>query len=267
MSLKTCIVIPARYDSKRFPGKPLHAVIGGKTLIERVWRIAAAVKGVAGVYIATDSERIADHVRGFGGISLMTPADVPSGTDRVHAALAQMSADIQAVVNLQGDVPLTPPWVVQALVDEISQADGPPIATPAVELTPDQVQALETAKLTAPSSGTTVVTDVSGHALYFSKYILPFRRDAYPAPVLRHIGLYAYRRDALARLIAIPPTMLEKAEGLEQLRALESGIPIKVVKVDYRGRTHHSIDHPNDVAIAEAILLREGEFEDQALNH
>ena len=267
MSLRTCIVIPARYDSKRFPGKPIHAMIGGVTLIERVWRIAQSIQRVAGVYVATDDIRIADHVRSFGATPVMTPSDVASGTDRVHAALATLDPDIEAVVNLQGDAPLTPPWVVQALVDEIARDDGPAMVTPAVVLTPEQVQALEEAKQSAPSSGTTVVIGSSGHALYFSKHILPFRRDNYPAPVWRHIGLYAYRRETLSRLVALPPTMLEKAEGLEQLRALESGIPIKVVPVDYRGRTHHSIDHPNDVAIAEAILKHEGEFEDRAASH
>ena len=260
MSIATSIIIPARYASKRFPGKPINAIIKGKSLIERVWQLAMSVDEVAGVYIATDHAEIADFATGFGANVLMTETSIASGTDRAYAGLAQLPADIGAVVNLQGDAPLTPPWVIQALVDAIRRPDGPAMATPAVRLTPAQLAALEASKLSSPSSGTTVVVSSTGHALYFSKHILPFRRDAYPAPVLRHVGLYAYRREALARLVALPPSPLELAEGLEQLRALEAGMPIKVIEVDYRDRTHHSIDHPNDIAIAEAIIAAEGEL-------
>jgi 3-deoxy-manno-octulosonate cytidylyltransferase (CMP-KDO synthetase) len=262
MPLKTCIIIPARYDSKRFPGKPVNAVIAGQSLIQRVWRIASCAASSEDVYVATDNDIIARHVEGFGGRVVMTPSDVATGTDRVHAALQRLPADYQAVVNLQGDAPLTPPWVVRALMDEISREDGPPIATPAVLLSDEQLEAFEESKVASPSSGTTVVMSASHRALYFSKLVMPFRRDNYPARVYRHVGLYAYRRDALAHLVTIPPTMLEQSEGLEQLRALESDIAIQVVEVDYRGRTHHSIDHPNDVPIAETIIYAEGELED-----
>ncbi len=260
MSKPTCIIIPARYASKRLPGKPINAVITGQSLIERVWNLANKVQGIEGVYVATDDERIVRHVESFGGKALMTASELPSGTDRTHAALQLLPESIAAVVNLQGDAPLTPPWVIQALVDEISRPGGPPIATPAVELSESQLEDFAASKLSSPSSGTTVVVSVSGRALYFSKQILPFSRDRRHSPVLRHIGMYAYGREALARLVAIPPTPLEETEGLEQLRALESNIDIKVVKVDYRGRTHHSIDHPNDIAIAEDIIAREGEL-------
>ena len=260
MPLKTCIIIPARYASKRLPGKPITAMIAGKSLIERVWGLAGKVNGCAGVYIATEDSRIAQHVEGFGGKALMTAPELPSGTDRCYAALQQLPPDIGAVVNLQGDAPLTPPHVIQALVDAIAQDDGPPIATPAVELTPQQLEEFIAAKVASPSSGTSVVISSSGRALYFSKTILPFSRDHRAAPVLRHVGLYAYRRDALARLVALPPSPLEETEGLEQLRALEANMDIKVIKVDYRGRTHHSIDSENDVRIAEDIIAREGEL-------
>ena len=260
MKSRTCIVIPARYGSKRFPGKPMTAVIAGKSLIERVWALASRVTGVAGVYVATDDQRIADYVTDFGGNALMTADSLPSGTDRAYAALQQLSDGIDAVVNLQGDAPLTPPWVIQALVDEISAVNAPDMATPAVALTAAQLASLEASKSSSPSSGTTVVVSSSGRALYFSKLILPFSRDGRAAPVLRHVGLYAYRREALARLIALPPSPLERTEGLEQLRALEADMEIKVVQVDYRGRTHHSIDHPDDIAIAEDIIAREGEL-------
>jgi 3-deoxy-manno-octulosonate cytidylyltransferase (CMP-KDO synthetase) len=260
MSIRTSIIIPARYASKRFPGKPIKAVIKGKPLIQRVWELAKSVQGIEDVYIATDHDEIAALARGFGASVLMTPTAISSGTDRAHAALQQLPSAIGAVVNLQGDAPLTPPWVIQALVDAIGAEDGPDLATPAVRLTPAQLASLEASKQASPSSGTTVVVNSAGNALYFSKYILPFRRDAFPAAVLRHIGVYAYKREALAQLVSLPPSPLEQAEGLEQLRALEAGMQIRVVEVDYRGRTHHSIDHPNDVAIAEAIIDAEGEL-------
>ena len=258
--LSTAIVIPARYSSKRLPGKPINAIIAGKSLIERVWALAVQVKNIEGVYIATDDERIIQHVESFGGKALMTAPELPSGTDRTYAAMQQLPASIEAIVNLQGDAPLTPPWVIQALVDEIARPNGPPIATPAVELTPRQLEEFIAAKAASPSSGTSVVISASGRALYFSKQILPYSRDIRVSPVLRHVGLYAYRREALAKLVAIAPTPLEETEGLEQLRALEADMDIKVVKVNYRGRTHHSIDSPSDITIAEDIIAREGEL-------
>ena len=145
-------------------------------------------------------------------------------------------------------------------MDEIARDDGPPIATPAVELSPKQLEEFIASKKASPSSGTSVVVSSTGRALYFSKQVLPFSREGRALPVLRHVGLYAYRRDALAKLVAIGPTPLEQTEGLEQLRALESNIDIQIVKVDYRGRTHHSIDSPSDIAIAEDIIAREGEL-------
>jgi 3-deoxy-manno-octulosonate cytidylyltransferase (CMP-KDO synthetase) len=261
MAEKICIVIPSRYDSKRFPGKPLKAIIAGVPLMERVWRIAQSVSGVEGVYIATDHPEIADAASMFGATVLMTPADLLTGTDRVHAALQQLPDDIDAVINLQGDAPLTPPWVVQALVDELARSTDEGVVTPAVELSATQLAALETSKTSSPTSGTTVTVSASGRALYFSKHIIPYRRNTTRARVYRHVGLYGYTRAILARLVALPPSMLEEAEGLEQLRALENDIPVRVVMVDYRGRTHHSIDHPDDIAIAEAIIREQGELE------
>ena len=197
--LPVAIIIPARYDSKRFPGKPIHAVINGKSLIERVWGLAQKAGNAASVHVATDHDAVARHVESFGGAVLMTDPSLPSGTDRAWAALQQLPPTIGAIVNLQGDAPLTPPWVIQALVDTIADRDSPPIATPAVALTDEQLAHLQQSKMKSPSSGTTVVVSRSGKALYFSKYVLPFRRDALVQPVLRHVGLYAYKRDRLGR--------------------------------------------------------------------
>lgn len=255
------IVIPARFNSKRLPGKPMM-LIRNVSLLERVWRIAKAVRGVSEVYIATDDQRIADHAAQFGGKALMTLPDLATGTDRVHAALAMIDPRPDAVINLQGDALLTPPWVVQALVDEFHADPEIAMVTAAVRCDWAQLAEIEALKRESPSSGTLVTLDLSGRALYFSKAIIPFlrNRDRDPPPVHRHIGIYGYRADMLERLAALPQSPLECAEQLEQLRALENGIPIKVALVDYRGRTHGSVDSPSDIPVVEAIIEREGEL-------
>jgi 3-deoxy-manno-octulosonate cytidylyltransferase (CMP-KDO synthetase) len=256
------IIVPSRYGSTRFPGKPLHPV-AGRSLVRRVWDIASNVEGAAGVWIATDDRRIADHVAAFDGRAVMTPADCATGTDRVFAALQAIDAPVDAVINVQGDAVLTPPWVIQALADALGDPAGPAMVTPAVVLDRARYDQFVAAKQTSPSSGTTVVVDSVMNALYFSKQVLPFirRPDADPFPtVYRHVGIYGYTRETLERLCALAPSPLERAEGLEQLRALENGIPIRVVPVDYKGRTHWSIDHPDDVTAAEDIIAREGEL-------
>lgn len=255
--LRTVVVIPARYGSTRFPGKPLAAV-AGVSMVQRVWALARAADGVNDVYIATDDERIADATRAFGAEAVMTPAECRNGTERAHAAALAMGTPPDVVVNLQGDAVLTPPWVIGA-VARAFEDPSVRIATPAVALDADQLAALETHKKDNPASGTTVVLDGQSNALYFSKAIIPFRRAA-GAPVYRHVGIYGYRRETLAGLVTLPEGVLEKTEGLEQLRALENGIPIRVVPVDYRGRTHWSIDSPADLAAAEALIAREGEL-------
>ena len=258
--MNVAIVIPARHASQRLPGKPLIEV-AGRSLLRRAWTIARAVERTAGVWIATDDERIAAHARSFGADAVMTASDLATGTDRVRAALAQLPGRIDAVINLQGDAILTPPWVVQAMVDAFFADPEAGMVTAAVRLSRAALQEMIALKAQSPSSGTLVVMDQAGRALYFSKAIIPFVRDpAVEAPVHRHIGIYGYRADILARLASLPPTPLELAERLEQLRALESGIPIRVVVVDYRGRTHHSVDTEEDLAFAASVIAREGEL-------
>lgn len=256
------IVIPSRYGSKRLPGKPMLP-IRGKSLLHRVWSIGKAVTGVSEVYVATDDERIADHARSFGAVPVMTSPDCANGTERAHAAIRTLSRRPDAVINLQGDAALTPPWVVQALVDAFHADPSISIVTAAVHCTWEQLAALEEHKRSNPASGTLVTMDRNGRALYFSKTIIPFLRTrdtTKKPPVFRHIGIYGYSADALDRLATLEPTPLEQAEQLEQLRALENGIPIQVVTVDYRGRTHGSVDSPADVDVVEAIIEREGEL-------
>jgi len=265
--MRTVIVIPSRYGSTRFPGKPL-APVAGRSLLERVWRIARAVRGVERVLVATDDDRIAAHTRSFGGEAVATPESCRNGTERAEAAVQALDFTPDAVINLQGDAVLTPPWVVQAVVDTLAadtlrgklngrHAD---IVTPATVLDEGAVARLAAAKAGGEVGGTTVTVGLDGFALYFSKAIIPFRRDPAKAPVRKHIGLYGFRREALARIVALPPTPLELAEGLEQLRALEHGLGVRVVEVDLRGRSTIAIDAPADVARVEAAIAREGEL-------
>jgi len=269
--VRTVVVIPSRFGSTRFPGKPL-APVAGRSLLERVWRIARAVDGVERVLVATDDDRIANHGRSFGAEVALTPKSCRNGTERAEAALAALDFEPDAVINLQGDAVLTPPWVVQAVVDglradldatsqEVSNARRrADIVTPATVLDEAAIARLAAAKAAGEVGGTTVTVDRAGFALYFSKAIIPFRRDPTQAPVRKHIGLYGFRREALARIVALPPTPLELAEGLEQLRALEHGLGVRVVEVDLRGRTTLAIDAPEDVARVEAAIAAEGEL-------
>ncbi|SKA34588.1 3-deoxy-manno-octulosonate cytidylyltransferase [Consotaella salsifontis] len=257
--MATAIVIPARYGSTRLPGKPLIEV-AGISLLERTWRIARAVKGVGRVVVATDDERIVDHARSFGAEAVMTPLSCGNGTERTHAALELAGIEEPTVINFQGDAILTPPWILEAMVEEMTNGAGFDIVTPAVPLTSEMAADFRAHKALAPSSGTTVTFDLSRNALYFSKQIIPFVRKEGFAALHRHIGLYGYTRESLSRYISLPPSPLEQTEGLEQLRALENGMKVRVVLVDYRGRTHASVDTPEDIALVERLISEEGEL-------
>ncbi|MEM8709818.1 MAG: 3-deoxy-manno-octulosonate cytidylyltransferase [Planctomycetota bacterium] len=262
--MRIAAVIPARYGSTRFPGKPL-ADVAGRSLIQRVYEIARAAEGVGEVLVATDDERIASHVEGFGGRAVMTPASCRNGTERVHSAILaleeQDSEAPDAVINLQGDAVLTPPWVLEAVAAEMRAHPELPMVTPAARLDAASLSLLSEAKAAGEVGGTTVVFNQAGDALYFSKAVIPFVRDASGgAPTFRHIGLYGYRRNALETLIGLPPSPLELTEGLEQLRALDNGMPVRVVEVDYRGRRHLAIDSPEDLKRVEAIIAEDGEL-------
>jgi len=256
------IVIPARYGSRRLPGKPM-SLIAGRSLLSRMWGIAKAVQGVAAVYVATDDERVAEHARSFGGEVIMTDPACENGTERVYQAMTRIDRKFDAVINLQGDAVLTPPWVVQGLVDAFHADPATTMVTAAVRLTWETLADLVRLKQGSPTSGTTVTMDKTGHALYFSKGIIPYLRikdETKPPPVHRHIGIYGYSMAVLTEMATLPQTPLEIAEQLEQLRALENCIPIKVVLVDYQGRTHGSVDAPEDIVEIEAIIKRDGEL-------
>jgi 3-deoxy-manno-octulosonate cytidylyltransferase (CMP-KDO synthetase) len=258
------VVIPARYGSTRLVGKPLK-MIDGRSMIHRVWSLAKAAAGVTAVYVATDDDRIAAHIRAFGGEAVMTPSECIDGTERVLWAARALPAPPAIVINLQGDAVLTPPWVIEAMVEEMLSDPAVELATPAVRMDRRSYEALRAAKQAGEVGGTTVTFDKRHNALYFSKSVIPFvravgRDDGASLPVYRHIGLYAYRFETLIRCVAMEPGPLERAEKLEQLRALENGIPVRVVEVDYRGRTHWAVDSPEDLVRVEEIIRAEGEL-------
>ncbi|RMG44956.1 MAG: 3-deoxy-manno-octulosonate cytidylyltransferase [Candidatus Dadabacteria bacterium] len=259
--MKTLIIIPARYASSRFPGKPLK-LIAGHSLIKRVYMLAAAVGGVEAVYVATDDQRIKTHVEEFGGKAVMTPVGCRNGSERVYAALDCIPEKPDTVINFQGDSVLTPPVVLNELVSCMKSFPEVEVATPAVRLSWDEYEKLLEAKKAQPTSGTLVVCNRNNDALYFSRALIPHirnRSDTDKSPVCRHIGIYAYRLEALKRYLELEPGILEELEGLEQLRLLEHAVPVRVVEVDCGGRTLYSIDTPEDVAIAEEIIKTEGE--------
>lgn len=245
--MRVIVVIPARYGSTRLPGKPLLKLCG-KPLIQWVWERARLSHRADAVRVATDDERIADAVRAFGGECVMTRADHPSGTDRIAEAVAD--TDAQVVVNVQGDEPLIEPALIDALADAISGDDPWEMATAATPIT-------DAGELRNPAV-VKVVSAADGRALYFSREPIPHVRDAKSdAETLaaglhrRHIGIYAYRRDFLARLVATSPAPLELAEKLEQLRALHLGARIRVLNTQHVGL---GVDTPDDVPRAEAAL-------------
>ena len=234
-------IIPARYESTRLPGKPL-ALIDGKPMIQHVYERARAVRRLDQVLVATDDERIAAAVRGFGGDAVMTRREHPSGTDRIAEAAAQLDADV--VLNVQGDLPFLRADMVEQVVALMHANTALPMATLKVPIR-------DAGEMQNPNV-VKVVTDRDGYALYFSRSPLPFWRDDAGAEPLghRHVGLYAYRRDFLLRFARLAPTRLECAEKLEQLRALECGYRIRVAEIDAVGV---EVDTPHDLERARAI--------------
>jgi 3-deoxy-manno-octulosonate cytidylyltransferase (CMP-KDO synthetase) len=242
MATRTVAVIPARYASTRFPGKPL-ALIQGRPMIEHVWHRCQEARAFAEVLVATDDARIADTVRGFGGTAVMTSPECPTGTDRV-AEVARGRPDVDVWINVQGDEPLVDPASLRTLAELFSDA-GVQMAT--------LVRPLESADAVSPNVVKAVLA-LNGDALYFSRATLPFVRDAADGAAVRrwaHLGLYGYRRDTLLRLATLPATPLEGAEKLEQLRALEHGIRIRCGQVT---GTSVAVDVPDDVARVEALM-------------
>ena len=242
--MRTLCVIPARYASTRLPGKPL-ADICGKPMICRVLERASRAKKPEKVIVATDDERIYNAVRAEGGEAILTRADHPTGTDRL-AEVAEAYTEVDLIVNVQGDEPLIEPSVIDDLIAPFEMEENLPMATVMVRM--------EDAAEQLNPNNVKVVVDKLGYALYFSRSLVPYPRAA-AGPVYKHIGIYAYRRDFLLRYARLEPTPLEKAESLEQLRALENGYGIRVLETDCR---FVGVDTPEDLALVNKIYREQG---------
>lgn len=238
--MRAVAVIPARYASTRLPGKPLLDICG-KPLIRRVWEIVSRVHGLDAVVVATDDARIADAVESFGGKVCMTSPDCQSGSDRVREVAASLAADVY--VNVQGDEPLLEPSAMETLLAVFAQDKSVQVATLCGRISEEQARSPHQVK---------VIRDHAGNALYFSRSPLPFVREATEsAAFLGHIGIYAYRADALRCFAALPPSPLEQTEKLEQLRFLQAGIPVRVLQVPPMGA---GVDTPEDLERVRALV-------------
>ena len=240
-------IIPARYASTRFPGKPL-AMLGGKTVIQRVYEQAMSVLPEA--YVATDDERIFACVEAFGGRAVMTRADHKSGTDRIEEAAEKTGTDADVIINIQGDEPFVQPSQIETLMHLF---DDPSTQIGTLGKPFESIEAVRN-----PNSPK-IVVDRRGFDLYFSRSVIPYVRGVEAGdwlthfPFLKHLGVYAYRREVLAEVTRLPQSALEKAESLEQLRWLENGYRIRVGLTDVETV---GIDTPDDLARAETFLLQ-----------
>lgn len=235
-------ILPARYGSTRFPGKPLTP-IAGKPMIQHVWERTCSAKGVDRVVVATDDERIRTACEAFGAEVEMTRDDHPTGTDRLAEVAARSSHDV--IVNVQGDEPLIEGFVIEAAIEALLRDDRASMSTIVHKAGPEAYDDPNRVK---------VVLDSAGFALYFSRAAIPFRRKDTGLAPLQHVGLYVYRRDFLLELVKLPRSPAEVTEELEQLRALENGYRIRAAEID--GWTSVPVDVPEDVPVVEAALAR-----------
>jgi 3-deoxy-manno-octulosonate cytidylyltransferase (CMP-KDO synthetase) len=233
-------VIPARYFSTRLPGKPL-ADIAGKPMIQHVYERAALAKRPQRVIVATDHPLVYETVKKFGGEAILTSPDHPTGTDRL-AEVAKQCSDVDLIINVQGDEPLIQPDVIDQLAEAFVHNPDLQMATLMTEMDKSEYQVPSAVK---------VITDLQGYALYFSRSLIPFPRVDIHLPVYKHVGIYAYRRDFLLKYAELAPTPLEKTESLEQLRALEHGYRIKVLKTDFK---FIGVDTPEDLEKVNLLL-------------
>ncbi|MBQ3450803.1 MAG: 3-deoxy-manno-octulosonate cytidylyltransferase [Selenomonadaceae bacterium] len=242
--MKSICVIPARYSSTRLPGKPLKDIFG-RPMICRVWERASKAQSVAEVIVATDDERILHAVEKNFGKAMMTRADHKTGTDRL-AEVAEKFTDAEVIVNVQGDEPLIEPNLIDELVALFVSDKNLQMATVATELT-------DAEEMKNPNN-VKVVLDKNNNALYFSRSLIPYPRNAGKSKIFKHIGIYAYRRNFLLDYAKMEPTPLEKSESLEQLRALENGFKIRVIKSSCK---FIGVDTEEDLKLVNEIYRRE----------
>jgi 3-deoxy-manno-octulosonate cytidylyltransferase (CMP-KDO synthetase) len=262
--MNIAIIIPARFASTRFPGKPL-ALIDGETMVSRVYQKAVeAAKDLRNVQIcvATDDDRIKSHCIEKNMNFVMTPSTCATGSDRTMQAALQLDPKPDFIVNLQGDAPFTPARFIRSIIEDFAGSPNIDVVTPVARMKWTELDKAREEKKTTPFSGTSAVLDKNRKALWFSKNIIPAIRDeeklraaSDTSPVYRHIGLYGYSFSALQKFITLPQGENEKVEGLEQLRFLENGMHIRAVIVEYGDELALSgIDSPEDLARAEALL-------------
>lgn len=264
MSLPSfAVIIPARYASTRYPGKPLVALAGAngerKTLIQRSWECASSIAGSVGVWVATDDDRIADAVRSFGGQVVMTSPACANGTERCADALQSLGDVAEVIVNLQGDAPLSPNFVAERLVERLADDEQAMVATPAVRCSASTLTHLLEDAAQGRVGGTTVVFSRMGRALYFSKRILPYLPSSPgpdACPVYLHLGMYAYRPSALHAYAQSAASDLEVAEGLEQLRFFDIDLPLAAVTIDHLDWDPIELNNPSDVEAIERTLKK-----------
>ncbi len=264
--MSVVIVIPARYQSSRYPGKPLVTLTGAsgeaKSLIRRSWEAGISVKGVDRVVVATDDSRIKDHAEAFGAEVVMTSPEARNGTERCAEAVAAMGISPEIVVNLQGDAPLTPAWFIEDLVAGLRADADADIATPVLQCSGQMRADLIADRMAGRVGGTTAVFGHDMRAMYFSKEVIPYAGGDYApdalTPVYHHVGVYAYRPAALAAYPAWGEGRTEVLEGLEQLRFLERGRRVLCVAVEARGREFWELNNPSDVAKIEEMMRRMG---------
>ena len=261
--MKTVIIIPARYASTRYPGKPLvqlRTKEGKKSLIQLSWEAANKVSGVSEIYVATDDKRIEEHAVTFGAKVVQTSSKCKNGTERCAEAVNNAQLDAEIIVNFQGDAPLTPSWFVEDIIAALKADKLTDMATPVLRLDRKSYNLFSEDRKSDRVGGTTVVFDKHMCALYFSKELIPFFEISKigsdeQIPCYHHVGVYAYRKNILKDYLRWPESNLEKLEGLEQLRFLVENKRVKCVEVNSKGRVFWELNNPQDVQLIEKVLF------------
>ena len=260
--MKTVIIIPARYGSTRYPGKPLAPLRtreGKKSLIQLSWEAANKVSGISEIYVATDDKRIEEHAVAFGAKVIRTSSKCKNGTERCAEAVSNARLEAEIIVNFQGDAPLTPSWFVEEIIASLKADKSTDMATPVLRLDRKSYNLFFEDRKSDRVGGTTVVFDKDMYALYFSKELIPFfeiskiEQDK-PIPCYHHVGVYAYRKNILREYLSWPESNLEKLEGLEQLRFLSENKKVKCVEVSSRGNVFWELNNPEDVQRIEKVI-------------
>ena len=260
--MKAVIIIPARYGSTRYPGKPLVPLRtreGKKSLIQLSWEAANKVSGISEIYVATDDKRIEEHAVAFGAKVIRTSSKCKNGTERCAEAVSNARLEAEIIVNFQGDAPLTPSWFVEEIIASLKADKSTDMATPVLRLDRKSYNLFFEDRKSDRVGGTTVVFDKNMYALYFSKELIPFFEISKieqhkPIPCYHHVGVYAYRKNILREYLSWPESNLEKLEGLEQLRFLSENKKVKCVEVSSRGNVFWELNNPEDVQRIEKVI-------------